>query len=81
MSRPPLKLLHANSVLSQTKIVRFSCLSNEELVTSLKPGQATSLKTRPDGTVIDGNHRVRVLMERGYDVDTLPRDVVAKEDT
>lgn len=81
MSQPPLKSLHAESALSQTKIVTFSRLSSDELINSLKPGQPGSLKTRPDGTVIDGHHRLRVLRERGIDIDALPREVIPKEET
>jgi hypothetical protein len=63
--QPPLTLLHAESSLSETKIERFSQLTDEELVKSLKPGQAGSLKT--------------VLRDRGFDVDSLPREILAKE--
>jgi len=34
---------------------------------------ASPLTVYPDGTVADGNTRIRVLMERGVDVDSLPR--------
>jgi len=34
---------------------------------------ASPLTVYPDGTVADGNARIRVLMERGIDVDSLPR--------
>lgn len=81
MSQPPLKSLHAESALSQTKLATFSRLSIEELINSLKPGQPGSLKTRPDGTVIDGHHRLRVLRDRGIDIDALPREVIPKEET
>lgn len=79
MSEPPLKALHAEAALNQVKLQKFSRLSDRELIDSLKPGQPGSLKTRPDGTVIDGHHRVKVLRERGVDVDTLPREVIPKE--
>jgi hypothetical protein len=45
---------------------------------SLEPGKIGALKTRPDGTVIDGHHRIVILRERGVDVDQLPREVLAK---
>ncbi len=80
MSEPPLKFLHAGSAIIQTKIHRFSRFTNDELVQALKPGQSGSLKTRPDGTVIDGHHRIKVLQDRGYDVDSLPREVIPKEE-
>jgi len=59
---------------------KFNGLSDEELLDSLKPGQPGSLKTRPDGTVLDGHHRIQVLRERGFEVDSLPRVIVTKED-
>jgi hypothetical protein len=34
---------------------------------------ASPLTVYPDGTVADGNTRIRILMERGVDVDSLPR--------
>jgi hypothetical protein len=49
------------------------------LIDSLRPGQPGSLKARPDGTIVDGHHRVRVLRDRGVDVDALPREVVPKD--
>ncbi len=78
MSEPPLKSLHAEGALSQTKIDRFSRLTDDELVESLKPGRQGSLKTRPDGTVIDGHHRIKILKDRGFAVDSLPREVIPK---
>ncbi|HYR77010.1 MAG TPA: hypothetical protein VEM96_14315 [Pyrinomonadaceae bacterium] len=45
---------------------------------SLKAGQSCSLKARPDGTLIEGHHRIKVLRERGIDVDSLPREIVPK---
>ncbi len=80
MTEPPLKSLHEDDALSQTKIDRFSGLTTEELVESLKQGRSGSLKTRPDGTVIDGHHRVSVLKDRGVDVDSLPREIIPKEE-
>ena len=79
MSQPPLKSLHSEGSLSQTKIGRFSRLSDEELIESLKPGQPSSLKTRSDGTIIEGHHRVKVLRDRGVDVDSLAREVIERE--
>jgi hypothetical protein len=53
--------------------------SSETLTNSLMPGLRECLKTRPDGTILDGHHRVFVLRERGVDVDSLPRDIVVKD--
>ncbi|MGH7449843.1 MAG: hypothetical protein ACRENG_00705 [bacterium] len=48
------------------------------MIDSLKPGQPGSLKARPDGTMIDGHHRIKILQERGIDIDALPREVIPK---
>jgi ParB-like chromosome segregation protein Spo0J len=56
----------------------FRELATEVLITSLKPGQTGSLKARPDGTMVDGHHRIKVLRDRGIDVDSLPREIVYK---
>ena len=52
-----------------------------ELIRSLAPGQIAALKARPDGTVIDGHHRIAVLRDRGIGVNELPREVLTKSDT
>jgi len=76
---PPLKSLHSNSSLIELKLAQMRELSTEMLVSSLAPGQRDCLKTRADGTIIGGHHRIHVLRERGMDVDGLPREIVAKE--
>lgn len=78
MKQPPLKSLHPDSSLSNAKLGHFRKLSNEQLIDSLKVGQANSLKARPDGTLIEGHHRIRVLRDRRVDVDSLPREIVPK---
>jgi hypothetical protein len=72
LEQPPLKSLHADSSLNSVKLDQFRKLSNEQLMNFLKAGQACSLKVRPDGTLIEGHHRIKVLRERGVDVDSLP---------
>ena len=79
VSEPPLKSLHDEAALIQVKLEKFSRVSTDALIESLKPGQAGAVKTRPDGTVIDGHHRVNVLRNLGVDVDTLPREIIPKE--
>jgi len=53
-------------------------LDTDVLKHSLLPGQKDCLKTRPDGTILDGHHRIHVLRKRGVDVDNLPREIVVK---
>jgi hypothetical protein len=76
---PPLKPLHPDSSLNAVKLDQMERISTEALCFSLMPPGTDCLKTRPDGTILDGHHRVYVLRRRGVNVDVLPRDVVVKE--
>jgi ParB-like chromosome segregation protein Spo0J len=78
-NQPPLKPLHADSSLVGSKLDKYGKQSNQELIDSLKPGQLGSLKARPDGTLVDGHHRIKVLRDRGVEVDSLPREIVPKD--
>jgi hypothetical protein len=75
---PPLRPLHSEGILIQVKLDTFRALETRALVESLRPGMPGSLKTRPDGTMLDGHHRIAVLKARGLAVDTLPREVIEK---
>jgi len=76
---PPLKPLHPDNSLNTVKIAQLEWLSTEALLASLLPGQKGCLKTRPEGTILDGHHRIHILRQRGVDVDGLPRDVIVKD--
>lgn len=78
MSQPPLKFVHSDESLSKVKMAQLERLTTEELRLSLQPGQASRLKARPDGTLLDGHHRIAVLRGRGVEVDALPRELVIK---
>ncbi len=73
---PPLKPLHLDTSLSRPKLAILEKFSSDWLKTSLLPGSEHGLKTRPDGTMLDGHHRVHLLRERGENVDALPREVL-----
>lgn len=77
--KPLLRFLHAETVLNRVKLEFFRGRSTQELVSSLAPGEPGALKARPDGTVLDGHHRLNVLMERGVDIQSLPREIMQKE--
>jgi dihydrofolate reductase len=77
----PLKPLHADDSLIESKLDKYGKQSNQELIDSLRPGQPGSLKVRPDGTIVDGHHRIKILRDRGVDVDSLPREVIPKDDS
>ena len=76
---PNLKFLHSDTDLNRVKVELFRKLSTDELILSLRPGKSGALKARPDGTVLDGHHRLRVLTERGVDIYQLPREIIQRE--
>jgi hypothetical protein len=76
---PPLRSLHPNSSLVPGKLAEMERLSTGTLQDSLLPGRKECLKTRPDGTILDGHHRIAILRRRGVEVDSLPREIVVKE--
>ncbi len=77
--KPPLRFLHLEGSLNSVKLDQFRRLSSDVLKSSLLPGQRDSLKVRPDGTVLDGHHRITILIERGEDANELPREIMEKE--
>ena len=79
MQDPPLKPLHSEASLIQSKLDHFGRISTDELKNSLAPAHKDSLKVRPDGTILDGHHRIAILRLRGIDVDHLPREIIPKE--
>jgi hypothetical protein len=54
----------------------FRKLTTDELIASLRPGEPGALKARPDGTLMEGHHRIYILRERSVEVDKLPREIV-----
>jgi len=78
---PPLRRIH-ESVYDQDPTARNSLeylrtRPTEEIVESLRkiPGREEYLIVKPDGRVMQGNTRIKVLQERGYPVDDLPREI------
>ena len=67
--RPKLQFLHSADVLNKVKLETIRRLPTEAIKFALQPGQQGSLKTRVDGTVLDGHHRLFVLLERGEIID------------
>lgn len=78
--RAPLRPLHATSSLVPSKMELLRAVSTEDLVSSLRPSGPAPLVVKPNGLVINGNHRVAVLMERGVDVNALPRAELEDDD-
>jgi hypothetical protein len=79
MKFPSLKPLHSETSLVQSKLEYFKLQSSDHIKHSWQPGEQNCLKARPDGTILDGHHRIAILRLRGIDVDVLPREIIAKE--
>ena len=77
--RPELNFLHSADAMNRVKLDAFRRLSTGSLRESLCPGQPGSLKVRPDGTVLDGHHRLSVLLERGEEINGLPREIIERK--
>lgn len=75
MDQPPLKFLHNEDDLIALKLEYFRRVSTEDLIESLEPEKTGALKVKSDGTLMDGHHRIKVLRERGINVDILPREI------
>ena len=78
--RPHLRRIHTDETLT-TGASRFSLehwrrRKTEEIVESLRPGNDEALQVKPDGRIFNGNVRVKILEERGFDVNSLEREVV-----
>jgi hypothetical protein len=79
-SQPPLKRIHPESTYAadpeaKASLEYWRTRPTSEIVKSLEPGATKPLTTKPDGRMMDGNTRTKVLQERGYDIDSLPREV------
>lgn len=75
MKFPPLKSLHPETSLVQSKLEYFKLHSTDDLKRTLQPGR----KDCPHGTILDGHHRIAILRIRGVNVDVLPREIIAKD--
>lgn len=73
--RPPLKPIHPDSSLRKSSLDYWGKKSNQEIIDSLKPGQREALRVYPDGRIANGNTRIKLLKDRGVDVDSLPREI------
>jgi hypothetical protein len=75
-----LYLIHSDGVL-ENGIARFAIAywrkqSSEIIIESLKNGKSESLKVKPDGRILNGNVRCKVLDERGFDINKLEVEII-----
>ena len=80
-TKPRLRRIHGDALYEQASDARRSLdyhrtRTTEEIVESLRPGADESLKVEPDGRIFQGNTRIKVLEERGFPVNDLPRDPI-----
>ncbi len=79
-SPPKLQRIHSDDTIlagsNRFSFDHWSKQATDDIVKSLRPGSVDSLKIKPDGRVFDGNTRIKVLQDRGFDVNSLPREVL-----
>ncbi len=76
---PPLPLIHLPDSLRPSSLEHWAGKTTDEIVASLAPDAAAPLLVTATGTVMDGNTRVHLLKERGYDVEGMPRKLYEPE--
>jgi hypothetical protein len=74
--RPTPRRLHADSTLSPAALDFWRKQKDDDILTSLSTGRlgrndVGKLVLQPDGTVMNGNTRVKCLEERGHDLNKL----------
>lgn len=80
-TRPPLRSIHPEISLRKSSLDFWGKKSNQEIIDSLKPGAKEPLITYPDGRIAQGNTRIKILRDRGVDVDQLPRQIHKPDDS
>jgi hypothetical protein len=77
---PPLRRIHSDQTLeagaNRVVLEYWRKQPTEDIVSSLQPGQPEALTVKFDGRIMNGNTRIKVLEERGFDVNSLPREVL-----
>jgi hypothetical protein len=79
-SQPPLQRIHPDATYqtgtAKLALVYWRKQLTDIIVRSLLPGGRDALQVKPDGRIMNGNTRIKVLEERGFDVNSLPREIV-----
>jgi hypothetical protein len=75
---PPLRRTHSDHTLeagaNQVALEYWRKPSTADIVNSLQPRQPEALTVTSDGRIMNGNTRVKVLAECGFDVNSLPQE-------
>lgn len=80
-SNPPLRRIHPDSTYegdpeAKSSLEYWRTRPTAEIVASLVPGGQDPLLVKADGRMMNGNTRTKVLEERGFDINGLPREVL-----
>jgi hypothetical protein len=71
-----LRFLHPESRLRDSPSYEYwSQQPTDDILKSLAPGDPDGLLVNESGGILDGNTRTLVLEDRGYDINTLPREI------
>jgi len=80
-SLPPLQRIHPDATYqsgpAKLALEHWRKQSTDAIVRSLAPGGREALQVKPDGRIMNGNTRIKVLEERGFVVNNLPREIVS----
>lgn len=81
---PKLRRIHPDATYeldaeAKASLAYWRTRPTDEIVESLLPGGEDPLVTKPDGRMMNGNTRTKVLEERGFDVNTLPRELLPSD--
>ena len=75
---PRLRRIHSDHTLeagsNRVALEYWRKQPTADIVSSLQPGQPEALTATSDGRIMNGNTRIKVLEERGFDVNSLPRE-------
>ena len=78
--QPQLQRIHSDATLmsgsNKFSYEYWSKQSAADIVRSLHPGSKEALRVKPDGRIFNGNTRIKVLEERGFDINRLPREII-----
>jgi hypothetical protein len=79
--QPSLRRIHSDATYERDPRARSSLQyhrgkTTDDIVESLRGEARWPLRVKPDGRIFDGNTRIKVLEERGYPVNDLPREEI-----
>ena len=78
---PPLRRIHSDQTLefgsSRFSLEHWRKQPTDDILRSLQPGGPEALRVKPDGRIMNGNTRIKVLEERGVDIDSLSREIIS----